>query len=108
MSSITAKCTVHLKVSVLIRHQNEPAVPTQPPFHPAAPRPAASSLNPTALGPTVPTAPRDTLEYRTALELELWKEEQEDLFDDQVKTGLKVTGKVNDKTGNQSDILSVS
>lgn len=35
-----------------------------------------------------PTAPRDTLEYRTALELELWKEEQEDLFDDQVhRTG---------------------
>uniref|UniRef100_A0AAQ4R1M1 C2 domain-containing protein n=1 Tax=Gasterosteus aculeatus aculeatus TaxID=481459 RepID=A0AAQ4R1M1_GASAC len=30
-------------------------------------------------------APRDTLEYRTALELELWKEEQEDLFDDQLR-----------------------
>uniref|UniRef100_A0A8P4GHC5 Centrosomal protein 120 n=1 Tax=Dicentrarchus labrax TaxID=13489 RepID=A0A8P4GHC5_DICLA len=55
--------------------QNEPAVPTKPSSHPAAPRPAA---------PT-PTAPRDTLEYRTALELELWKEEQEDLFDDQLR-----------------------
>uniref|UniRef100_A0A4W6CW68 Centrosomal protein 120 n=1 Tax=Lates calcarifer TaxID=8187 RepID=A0A4W6CW68_LATCA len=37
------------------------------------------------LGPTAPTAPRDTLEYRKALELELWKEEQEDLFDDQLR-----------------------
>ncbi|KAM7391037.1 hypothetical protein PAMP_021754 [Pampus punctatissimus] len=50
---------------------------------PAAPRPAPTSLPPTPPGPTAPTAPRDTLEYRTALELELWKEEQEDLFDDQ-------------------------
>uniref|UniRef100_A0A3P8U4X6 Centrosomal protein 120 n=1 Tax=Amphiprion percula TaxID=161767 RepID=A0A3P8U4X6_AMPPE len=32
-----------------------------------------------------PAAPRDTLEYRTALELELWKEQQEDLFDDQLR-----------------------
>lgn len=62
--------------------QNEPAVPTQPSSHPAAPRPAALSLNVAPLGPT---APRDTLEYRTALELELWKEEQEDLFDDQLR-----------------------
>ncbi|CAJ1069665.1 centrosomal protein of 120 kDa isoform X1 [Xyrichtys novacula] len=60
--------------------QNEPAVPQQPPPHPAAP-----SLNPTPVGPTAPTAPRDTLEYRTALELELWKEEQEDLFDHQLR-----------------------
>ncbi|XP_076588019.1 centrosomal protein of 120 kDa isoform X1 [Chaetodon auriga] len=65
--------------------QNEPAVPTQPPSHPAAPRPAAPSLNPSSLGQTAPTAPRDTLEYRTALELEMWKEEQEDLFDDQLR-----------------------
>lgn len=35
--------------------------------------------------PTAPVLPRDTLEYRTALELEQWKEEQEDLFDDEVK-----------------------
>ncbi|XP_044052477.1 centrosomal protein of 120 kDa isoform X2 [Siniperca chuatsi] len=65
--------------------QNEPAVPTQPSSHPVAPGPAAPSLNPTPLGPTPPAAPRDTLEYRTALELELWKEEQEDLFDDQLR-----------------------
>uniref|UniRef100_A0A3P9Q1D1 Centrosomal protein 120 n=1 Tax=Poecilia reticulata TaxID=8081 RepID=A0A3P9Q1D1_POERE len=33
-----------------------------------------------------PAAPKpDTLEYRAALELEMWKEEQEDLFDDQLK-----------------------
>ncbi|XP_060927437.1 centrosomal protein of 120 kDa [Limanda limanda] len=51
--------------------------PTRPPPHPAAP-----SLPP---APVAPPAPRDTLEYRTALELELWKEEQEDLFDDQLK-----------------------
>ncbi|XP_030274209.1 centrosomal protein of 120 kDa [Sparus aurata] len=65
--------------------QNEPVVPAQPPSHPAAHRPAAPSLNPTPLGPTAPTAPRETLEYRTALELEMWKEEQEDLFDDQLR-----------------------
>ncbi|XP_070760372.1 centrosomal protein of 120 kDa [Enoplosus armatus] len=65
--------------------QNEPAVPTQPSSHPAAPRPAAPGPNPVPQGPPAPTAPRDTLEYRTALELELWKEEQEDLFDDQLR-----------------------
>uniref|UniRef100_A0A8C6SJJ0 Centrosomal protein 120 n=1 Tax=Neogobius melanostomus TaxID=47308 RepID=A0A8C6SJJ0_9GOBI len=32
-----------------------------------------------------PGAPRDTAEYRAALELELWKEEQEDLFDHQLR-----------------------
>ncbi|KAM7415551.1 hypothetical protein PAMA_017861 [Pampus argenteus] len=52
---------------------------------PAASRPAPPSLPPTPPGLTAPTAPRDTLEYRTALELELWKEEQEDLFDDQLR-----------------------
>ncbi|XP_067429258.1 centrosomal protein of 120 kDa [Thunnus thynnus] len=55
----------------------------------AAPRPAPPSPPPAPPGPaappTAPTAPRDTLEYRTALELELWKEEQEDLFDDQLR-----------------------
>uniref|UniRef100_A0A3Q4HCA8 Centrosomal protein 120 n=1 Tax=Neolamprologus brichardi TaxID=32507 RepID=A0A3Q4HCA8_NEOBR len=40
------------------------------------------SLHTAPLGPTVP---RETLEYRTALELEMWKEEQEDLFDDQLR-----------------------
>nr|XP_040050626.1 centrosomal protein of 120 kDa-like [Gasterosteus aculeatus aculeatus] len=58
------------EVVVVDSSQSEPAAPTQPPPHPAA--------------PTQP-APRDTLEYRTALELELWKEEQEDLFDDQLR-----------------------
>uniref|UniRef100_A0A4W5R5F5 Centrosomal protein of 120 kDa n=1 Tax=Hucho hucho TaxID=62062 RepID=A0A4W5R5F5_9TELE len=33
----------------------------------------------------VPPEPRETLEYRAALELEMWKEMQEDLFDDQLK-----------------------
>lgn len=32
-----------------------------------------------------PILQRDTLEYRTALELERWKEEQEHLFDNEVK-----------------------
>ncbi|XP_057709140.1 centrosomal protein of 120 kDa isoform X2 [Corythoichthys intestinalis] len=32
-----------------------------------------------------PAPPRETLEYRTALELELWKETQEDLFTDQLR-----------------------
>ncbi|XP_026178104.1 centrosomal protein of 120 kDa isoform X2 [Mastacembelus armatus] len=62
--------------------QNEPVEPMQPSSQPADPRPAAPSVPPASLGPT---APRDTLEYRTALELELWKEEQEDLFDDQLR-----------------------
>ncbi|XP_074527425.1 centrosomal protein of 120 kDa [Halichoeres trimaculatus] len=60
--------------------QNEPPVPSRPSSLPAAP-----SLNPTPQGPAAPSAPRDTLEYRTALELELWKEEQEDLFDHQLR-----------------------
>ncbi|XP_037339530.2 centrosomal protein of 120 kDa isoform X2 [Pungitius pungitius] len=59
------------EVVVVDSSQSEPAAPAQPAPHPAAP------------GPSV--APRDTLEYRTALELELWKEEQEDLFDDQLR-----------------------
>lgn len=32
------------------------------------------------------TRPRETLEYKAALELEMWKEMQEDLFDNQVHT----------------------
>ncbi|KAL6114956.1 cep120 [Pungitius sinensis] len=59
------------EVVVVDSSQSEPVAPAQPAPHPAAP------------GPSV--APRDTLEYRTALELELWKEEQEDLFDDQLR-----------------------
>uniref|UniRef100_A0A8D3AP07 Centrosomal protein 120 n=1 Tax=Scophthalmus maximus TaxID=52904 RepID=A0A8D3AP07_SCOMX len=45
----------------------------------------APTRSPAPPGPVGPAAPRDTLEYRTALELELWKEEQEDLFDDQLR-----------------------
>ncbi|KAM3611764.1 uncharacterized protein V6R79_023822 [Siganus canaliculatus] len=65
--------------------QNEPAVIPEVPTHPAAHRPAATNVIPVLPGPTVPVAPRETLEYRTALELELWKEQQEDLFDDQLR-----------------------
>ncbi|XP_077942524.1 centrosomal protein of 120 kDa isoform X2 [Gasterosteus aculeatus] len=62
-----------------------PAAPTQPAPHPAAPtQPPPHPAAPTQPAPH-PAAPRDTLEYRTALELELWKEEQEDLFDDQLR-----------------------
>ncbi|XP_047237996.1 centrosomal protein of 120 kDa isoform X1 [Girardinichthys multiradiatus] len=66
--------------------QNErPAVPLSS-SHPTTQKP---SLQPTVpQGPAALTAPittRDTLEYRTALELEMWKEEQEDLFDDQLR-----------------------
>lgn len=35
-------------------------------------------------GAEVGTKPRETLEYRAALELEMWKEMQEDLFENQV------------------------
>ncbi|XP_026199758.1 centrosomal protein of 120 kDa isoform X2 [Anabas testudineus] len=62
--------------------QSEPLHPTQPPSNPVAHRSAAPSF---PSDPPAPTAPRDTLEYRAALELELWKEEQEDLFDDQLR-----------------------
>ncbi|XP_013883016.1 centrosomal protein of 120 kDa [Austrofundulus limnaeus] len=44
---------------------------------PACPQPSAH--------PAAPLSTRDTPEYRAALELELWKEEQEDQFDDQLK-----------------------
>uniref|UniRef100_A0A3B5MMR3 Centrosomal protein 120 n=1 Tax=Xiphophorus couchianus TaxID=32473 RepID=A0A3B5MMR3_9TELE len=43
------------------------------------------SSHPGPGAPPAPQATRDTLEYRAALELEMWKEEQEDLFDDQLK-----------------------
>ncbi|CAF92429.1 unnamed protein product [Tetraodon nigroviridis] len=48
----------------------------QLPSNPAAHRPLASTVAPKA-----PILQRDTPEYRTALELERWKEEQEDLFE---------------------------
>ncbi|XP_034452681.1 centrosomal protein of 120 kDa isoform X1 [Hippoglossus hippoglossus] len=68
---------------VIVSDSSQIEAPTRPPSHPAAPSLPNAPQGPTA--PTAPTAPRDTLEYRTALELELWKEEQEDLFDDQLK-----------------------
>uniref|UniRef100_A0A673ZJI0 Centrosomal protein of 120 kDa n=1 Tax=Salmo trutta TaxID=8032 RepID=A0A673ZJI0_SALTR len=46
--------------------------------------PALRPAPPSSAG-GVPTEPRETLEYRAALELEMWKEVQEDLFDDQLK-----------------------
>lgn len=67
---------------LFINHQNEAPVYTQTPPQQTTLGPAASSQN--AAPPTL-SATRDTLEYRTALELELWKEEQEELFGDQVE-----------------------
>ncbi|XP_061672203.1 centrosomal protein of 120 kDa isoform X2 [Syngnathoides biaculeatus] len=64
--------------------ENEPAPPLEdtasPPTHHAP-----SSGPPAPPLPTGPPYPRDTMEYRTALELELWKETQEDLFNDQLR-----------------------
>uniref|UniRef100_H3CFR0 Centrosomal protein 120 n=1 Tax=Tetraodon nigroviridis TaxID=99883 RepID=H3CFR0_TETNG len=60
--------------------QNEPTGATQLPSNPAAHRPLASTVAPKA-----PILQRDTPEYRTALELERWKEEQEDLFEKQLR-----------------------
>ncbi|XP_050974099.1 centrosomal protein of 120 kDa [Labeo rohita] len=37
------------------------------------------------IGAETATRPRETLEYKAALELEMWKEMQEDLFDNQLK-----------------------
>ncbi|XP_017162041.1 centrosomal protein of 120 kDa [Poecilia reticulata] len=62
-----------------------PAVPKSS-SRPAAPKPSLPPPAPQVPGaPPAPQATRDTLEYRAALELEMWKEEQEDLFDDQLK-----------------------
>ncbi|XP_053480963.1 centrosomal protein of 120 kDa isoform X4 [Ictalurus furcatus] len=47
-------------------------------------KPAAPPARPYS-GGEVGTKPRETLEYRTALELEMWKEMQEDLFENQLK-----------------------
>ncbi|KAJ7993772.1 hypothetical protein DPEC_G00258170 [Dallia pectoralis] len=46
----------------------------------APPQPAPSNRS-----DGVPPEPRQTLEYRAAMELEMWKEMQEDLFADQLK-----------------------
>lgn len=59
---------------------NEAEAPSVPPAGPPV-----SSVAPSVppAGPSVP--PRQTAEYRAALELELWKEEQEELFDLQLR-----------------------
>lgn len=49
------------------------AVSQKPCSLPAAPAPAEGQVE-----------PRDTLEYKAALELEMWKEMQEDIFENQV------------------------
>ncbi|XP_061625017.1 centrosomal protein of 120 kDa isoform X2 [Phyllopteryx taeniolatus] len=61
--------------------QNEPTAPLQE--TPTLPAPPTGPPAPPV--PTGPPYPRDTMEYRTALELELWKETQEDLFNDQLR-----------------------
>ncbi|XP_032700264.1 centrosomal protein of 120 kDa isoform X2 [Lontra canadensis] len=50
------------------------AVQQKPPSVPPAPCPSE-----------VQTEPRETLEYKAALELEMWKEMQEDIFENQLK-----------------------
>lgn len=46
--------------------------------------PSAAAAPPEGPSETL-TRPRETLEYKAALELEMWKEMQEDLFDNQLK-----------------------
>lgn len=43
-----------------------------------------SSVPPAPCPSEVQTEPRETLEYKAALELEMWKEMQEDIFENQV------------------------
>ncbi|XP_045427842.1 centrosomal protein of 120 kDa isoform X4 [Pipistrellus kuhlii] len=45
----------------------------------------SSSLPPAPCPSEVQTEPRETLEYKAALELEMWKERQEDIFENQLK-----------------------
>ncbi|KAJ0068132.1 hypothetical protein NL108_016283, partial [Boleophthalmus pectinirostris] len=69
---------------------NDPA-PVQPPAPDSTAPPTATSVP--ALPPLLPplpappplVPPRQTLEYRAALELEMWKEQQEELFDHQLQ-----------------------
>ncbi|XP_035236274.1 centrosomal protein of 120 kDa isoform X2 [Anguilla anguilla] len=58
-----------------------------PPEQPKAEPPPRKQRPPAAVpaAPPPPPEPRETLEYKAALELEMWKEEQEDLFDNQLK-----------------------
>ncbi|XP_038143058.1 centrosomal protein of 120 kDa [Cyprinodon tularosa] len=66
---------------VLLSDSSQNERPTVPQFasHPAAPKRTIQGP------PAAPVTTRDTLEYQAALELEMWKEEQEDLFDDQLR-----------------------
>ncbi|XP_049729513.1 centrosomal protein of 120 kDa [Elephas maximus indicus] len=54
--------------------QGLPALPQKP-----------SSLPPALCPSEIQTEPRETLEYKAALELEMWKEMQEDIFENQLK-----------------------
>uniref|UniRef100_A0ABI7YPG7 C2 domain-containing protein n=1 Tax=Felis catus TaxID=9685 RepID=A0ABI7YPG7_FELCA len=45
----------------------------------------ACSLPPAPCPSEIQTEPRETLEYKAALELEMWKEMQEDIFENQLK-----------------------
>uniref|UniRef100_G1PSH3 Centrosomal protein of 120 kDa n=1 Tax=Myotis lucifugus TaxID=59463 RepID=G1PSH3_MYOLU len=45
----------------------------------------SSCLPPAPCPSEVQTEPRETLEYKAALELEMWKERQEDIFENQLK-----------------------
>ncbi|XP_051924872.1 centrosomal protein of 120 kDa [Hippocampus zosterae] len=51
----------------------------------SAPKEDAGALPADAPAPAGPPPARDTAEYRAALELEMWKETQEDLFNDQLR-----------------------
>ncbi|XP_063088508.1 centrosomal protein of 120 kDa isoform X2 [Cavia porcellus] len=51
----------------------------------SAGRQRPSSLPPVPCPSEIQTEPRETLEYKAALELEMWKEMQEDIFENQLK-----------------------
>eukprot|EP00058_Branchiostoma_floridae_P024395 XP_002609885.1 hypothetical protein BRAFLDRAFT_125991 [Branchiostoma floridae] len=55
-----------------------PATVTQPPAPVPAPPPAPVPTPP-------PADPRETVEYQMAMELEMWKEQQENMFESQLK-----------------------
>ncbi|KAL0978922.1 hypothetical protein UPYG_G00177850 [Umbra pygmaea] len=63
---------------VIVSESSQNGNPVAPKTPPPQPVPSSSTGK-------IPPEPRETLEYRAALELEMWKEMQEDLFDDQLK-----------------------